>query len=124
MKEKISPLKKVVLSIEAGSSPDSMDLTREPFQFGFIFGIGHDGLTPFEYALADKVNGDKVVLWVDRGRLAETFGHLGVPLPKMTDDFERIFLGVRVEEIATADQKEVIRALADLCSCGSHCCGH
>jgi hypothetical protein len=29
-----------------------------------------------------------------------------------------------VTGVTAADQREVIRAMADLAQCGSHCCGH
>ena len=49
--EKIGALKKVTLSLEAGRSPEAMDLTSQPLPFEFIFGLGTAGLTPFEVEL-------------------------------------------------------------------------
>ena len=43
-------LKKVTLELEAGSRQADLHLTNNPLQVTFVFGIGTDGITPFEKA--------------------------------------------------------------------------
>jgi hypothetical protein len=45
--EKIDLLKKITLCVEAGTDPDSMDLSPQSAQIEFIYGLGVSGLTPF-----------------------------------------------------------------------------
>ena len=85
--DRVDQLTAVTLRLEAGSSPERMDLTPDPVGADFIFGIGGDGLTPFEYALADKVPGDEVVLRVAGGEAPATFGHLMSILPAAAEIF-------------------------------------
>jgi hypothetical protein len=74
--EKIEVLKKIILSVEAGTAPDSMDLTPQPAQFEFIYGLGTSGLTPFEIQLADKTVGQEVQLHLSREDIPQVFQHL------------------------------------------------
>jgi hypothetical protein len=60
--EKIDLLKKITLSLEAGTTPDSVDLTPQSSLFEFIYGLGISGLTPFEIQLADKRVGEEIRL--------------------------------------------------------------
>jgi len=57
---KVENLKKITLSFQAGTSKDTMDLTPKYAEFDFIFAIGPDGMTPFEYELVDKAEGEEV----------------------------------------------------------------
>ena len=59
--EKIDAFTKVTLSVEAGSTPSSLDLIPHGSRFQFIFGLGNNGLSPFEIQLAHKIVGDEVV---------------------------------------------------------------
>jgi hypothetical protein len=122
--EKIAPMKKITLSWEAGTSPDAMDLSSGPARFEFIYNLGPEGLTPFEYELADKEVGDIVSVHVKRGRISEIFEHLEVLLLNLPKDPESFYLRLKVIKINPADQREVIKAMAETASCGDHCCGH
>ena len=122
--DKISALKKVTLSIEAGTAPDSMELIPKPSLFEFIFGLGTQGLTPFEFELADKTAGYMICLHLKREEIPLVFQHLILPplnIPKHLDSF---YLKVQVIKVIPADQREVIKALAETASCDDHCCGH
>ena len=66
--EKIGVLKKITLSVEAGTAPDSMDLTPKSAHFEFIYGLGTSGLTPFEIQLADKTVAEHDSAYVRIGR--------------------------------------------------------
>ena len=46
---KVKNLKKITLSLKAGTSKDSMNLTPKYSRLEFIFGLGSGGMTPFEY---------------------------------------------------------------------------
>jgi hypothetical protein len=120
----MEPLKKVTLSFEAGTNPDSMDLIPRSAPFDFIFGLGTQGLTPFEFQLADKDEGDEVSFPLKRGDMDQFFQHLSLPELPIPGDRDTFYLRVRVMKVVPADQKEVIKALAEIASCDDHCCGH
>ena len=122
--EKIDPLKKVTLSIEAGTTPDSMDLIPQSSQFEFIYGLGISGLTPFEMQLADRTVGEQIHLRISREEIPQVFQHL-VPFPlTLPEHLDSVYLTIRITEVIPADQREVIKALAEMASCEDHCCGH
>lgn len=121
-KEKIRHLKKVHLSLETGRSHDLMDLTHEPIRFDFIFGLGIDGLSPFEFELAEKEVGETITLSIQREQVPEMFGHLTNLLPTFPGDEQSFYLKVHVLELSSVDQREVIKSLADTTGCDDHCC--
>ena len=121
-KEKIALLKKVHLSLEAGNSLDSMDLTPSPIRFDFIFGLGSGGLTPFEYELAEREVGETFALAVPKGRIPDMFGHLWPYLPSFPGDVETLYLKVHLIGLSSADQREIIKALAESAESGDPIC--
>jgi len=123
-KEKIDFLKKITLSIEAGTVPDSMDLSPQSSLFEFIYGLGSAGLTPFEFQLADKAVGDEVRLRINREEIQEFFQHLMLPPLNLPERLDSFYLRVKIREVVPADQREVIKAMAEIANCGDHCCGH
>jgi hypothetical protein len=112
--ETIGHLKKVALVME-------WDGQQTPYEF--IFGIGTGGLCPFEFDLAGKGVGHESEYHLRRAELSGVFQHLTPPvfLCAIPDAFT---LKVRVVKIVPADQREVVKAMAEASSCGSHCCGH
>jgi hypothetical protein len=124
IKEKVGPLKKITLSWEAGRTSDYMDLTSGPKLFEFIYGLGPAGLSPFEYDLADKVVGDTINIRVKRDQIPEKFEHLEPLLFGFPMGYDTFYLRIKVIKINPADQKEVIKAMAETASCGDNCCGH
>jgi len=121
--QKIESLKKTTLSIEAGTTPDTMDLTSEPLPFEFIFGVGKEGLTPFECELADKTEGDVVSFQVDPGKRCETFEHIAIPFPDVPGHLTSFYLKTQVVSVTPAGSREVVKAMAQVASCGDGCCG-
>ena len=122
--EKIEILKKITLSVEAGTAPDSMDLTLQSSQFEFIYGLGTSGLTPFEIQLADKTVGEEIQLHMSREEIPQVSQHLvflSLNLPEHADSF---YLKLKIKSVLQADQREVIKALAEIANCEDHCCGH
>lgn len=121
--DRIENLKKVGLSTEAGTSPERMDLTPNPLDWEFIFGIGQEGLTPFEYELAGKGEGDEVIVRLEKGRVDALFGHLCRNLPPLGASSGTLFIKSRVTRVAPAESREVVRAMAESAACGEGCCG-
>ena len=121
--EKIETLKKVTLSMEAGTTPEAMDLTPQPSLFEFIYGLGAKGLTPIEFHLADKTVEDEVRLQINGEQVPQVFQHLILPPIKIPEDADVLYLRCRVMEITPAEQREVIKALAEIADCGDDCCG-
>ena len=91
--------------------------------FDFIFGVGTGGLSPFELHLAGKEPGYEHEFHLKRKELQCFFQHLLPPL-FLHEVPESFTLKVRVVHVSEADQREVIKAMAEASSCGSHCCGH
>ena len=112
--ESIGYLKRVTVQME-------WDGQRAPFEF--IFGTGAEGLSPFETHLSGKGLGYEHAFTLTRRDPDGLFQHLVPPL--FVHDIKEAFtLKIRVVHIAQADQREVIKAMAEASSCGSHCCGH
>jgi hypothetical protein len=122
--EKIEILKKITLSVEAGTAPDLMDLTPQPSEFEFIYGLGTSGLTPFEMQLADKTVGEEFHLHMSREEIPQVFQHLVFFPLNLPEDVDSFYLKLRIKSVLKADQREVIKALAEIANCEEHCCGH
>jgi hypothetical protein len=122
--EKIGLLKKVTLSMEAGTSPELMDLTPRPSQLEFIYGLGTEGLTPFEFQLVDKTVGNEVRLQISGEQIPRVFQHLSLPSINIPETLNTIFFKFIVLEILHTNQREVIKALAENANCGDSCCCH
>jgi hypothetical protein len=126
----IQPLKKVNLAILAGNEPGKFTLTPSPVVFEFLYGIGTEGLEPFELALSDKCPGESLTLTVAAGEAPVFFGHFlglirhlfGLHIFPST-----LFLHMTVKAVADADNREVVQALARSAGhggCGGSCdCG-
>jgi hypothetical protein len=120
----IGPLKKIRLLFEVGTGPDQTDLTAEPIPFEFIFGAGSQGLSPFEFEIAGKKEGDNLSLRTRPEEVSGLFQHLLVPLFPIPEGTRIFFLKVKIAKVSEADPKEVIKAMAEAAECGDHCCGH
>ncbi len=122
-KTKVGILKKITLSVTAGTEPDTADLTPQPFEFEFIFGLGKEGLTTFERELSDKTEGDEFSLCLKPETIHNIFEHICFPLNRLSRLPASFFLRARVVRAVPAESKDVIKGLAALASCGDHCCG-
>ena len=116
----IENLMKVSLTLTTGE-----DEPAAPFNF--IYGVGSQGITPFEKALFGKRVGDRIQLDLSPTDFCETIGHLELPLLKQTGIMQPISLTVAINAIDKATDQEVVRAMAaggscDDCGCG--CGGH
>ena len=122
---KVQNLKKISLSFQAGTSADMMDLIPINSRFEFIFGLSPEGMTPFEYELVDQPEGQDVLLRLDRQSLGSFFEHLNPPLLDLFSNCNTVYLKVKIEAVTTADNREIVKALAQMteysdsgCSCG------
>lgn len=124
---KVENLKKISLKLEAGTSSQDMDLSLDNPEFEFIFGIGPCGISPFEYELVDKTEGQQILVELKKQNFTLFFEHLHLPISHLIDNRESFFLKVQIEKIAPADHREVVKALADVtahghgCDCGCGC---
>jgi hypothetical protein len=112
--ESVGQLKKVRLMMERAG--------RQSL-FEFIYGTGVAGLSPFEFELAGKRVGDKLELRLARKDVARFFEHL-LPPPVMEDVPEVFALTVHVVKVGRADEREIIKAMAEASACGSCCSEH
>jgi len=127
---KVGNLKKITLSIQAGTSQDTMNLTPKYPGLEFIFGLGSGGMTPFEYELVDKAEGQSVLIHLNKEGLHSFFEHLNPPLMDLFDVRNKIYLKVKIDGVAPAENREIIMAMADMaahggagCDCGCGCGG-
>ena len=128
---KVENLKKITLTFQAGTSPDTMDLTPKHPRFEFIFALGQEGMSPFEYELVDRIEGDEVLLHITKQAFYIFFEHLNPPLGDLFDGRTEIYLKSRIDAVATADNRDIVKALAQMtahggggCDCGGGCgCG-
>ena len=124
---KVENLKKIALKLEAGRSPQNMDLSLDKSDFEFIFGIGPSGISPFEYELVDKTEGQAVLIEIKKEDISNFFEHLHPPIIPIDDDIEGLFLKIVIQKITAVDHREVVKALADItahghgCDCGCGC---
>jgi hypothetical protein len=120
----IGPLRKISLLLEAGTGSDETELTAEPIPYDFIFGAGSQGLSPFEFALANRKEGEGLSLHIEVEELSDLFQHLLIPPLAIPEGIISFDLKVQIVKVSEADPKEVIKAMAEAGSCGDHCCGH
>ena len=93
---KVEHLKKITLTFQAGTSADAMDLTPEDPEFNFIFGLATEGMTPFEYELVDKREGEEILLHLKKNALNRFFEHLSPPLGDLFEGRDAVYLKARI----------------------------
>ena len=128
---KVENLKKITLSFQAGTSPDSMDLTPKYPRFEFIFALGQEGMSPFEYELVNKTEGEEVLLQIHKQDFYRFFEHLNPPIGDLFDGREDVYLKSKISAVATADNRDIVKAMAEMtahggagCDCSGSCgCG-
>ena len=125
---KVENLKKITLSFQAGTSPDTMDLTPKYPRFEFIFALGQEGMSPFEYELVNKTEGEEVLLQIHKQDFYRFFEHLNPPIGDLFDGREDVYLKSKISAVATADNRDIVKAMAEMtvhgggdCGCGCGC---
>jgi hypothetical protein len=128
---KVENLKKITVTFEAGTSPDSMDLSPQYPRFEFIFALGQEGMSPFEYELVNKAEGEEVLLHINKHTFYTFFEHLSPPMGDLFDGRDDVFINAKIAAVASADNRDIVKALAEMtahsgggCDCGGGCgCG-
>ena len=122
---KVENLKKITLSIQSGASRDMMDCTVTYPEFEFIFGLGPEGMTPFEYELLNKSEGEEVLIQLKKEDFSRFFEHLKPPLRDFFDKKDDVFLKVNIVSVAPAENREIVKSMAAASSHGEsgHGCG-
>lgn len=95
----------------------------EPVSLSFIYGIGRDGLTPFECSLEGRCLGDHIEFTVKGSEVAESFGVLFPFVRSFVDGKIRqdvMKFDIEILGIEEVENREVVAALASSTSgCGS-----
>ncbi|BBO74067.1 hypothetical protein DSCW_14840 [Desulfosarcina widdelii] len=123
-KPTIENLTKVSLNITAEGKTTPND---QAAVFEFIYGVGADGITPFEKVLFGKSVGDHVRMDIGPAGYRETVGHLELPLFEQIGIATATCLMATVTGITKPEDREVVKAMASggSCSdCGCGCGGH
>lgn len=122
----VKPLHTICLEVLAGTRPGAQDLTTRPLAFEFIFGLGVQGLTPFERHLEGLPAGSQTELQLKNESISVTFLNLAHYFIDMSKNRDALFLTVKVVDVRPAENREVIRAMARQAKCGDDCCcgGH
>jgi hypothetical protein len=127
---KIENLKKITLSIQAGTSQGTLDLTPKHPEIEFIFGLGPAGMSPFEYELADKTEGESILLHLKKEAFYSFFEHLNPPLMDLFDNRDDVYLKVDIDAVKPAENREIVKTMAEIaahggagCDCGCGCGG-
>jgi hypothetical protein len=122
--KKVENLTKVTLRLEAGTKADDMNLNLPSCEFEFIFGIGSSGMCPFEYQLANKTAGEQISMPLKREETDRMFEHLHLPVMRLFEKHNLLYLNIQILKIEQPDNREVVKALADMASHGHGCdCG-
>ena len=88
-------------------------------------------MSPFEYELVDKAEGDEVLLHINKHTFHTFFEHLNPPIGDLFDGRDDVFLNAKIAAVAAADNRDIVKALAEMtahsgggCDCGGGCgCG-
>ncbi len=119
----IQNLRKVTISIRVIDSVPNTELESQfDLQVSFIFGIGSVGLTPFEYELAKRNEGDIFVYSTEGLGPEMAFGHIAIWFMPHLKVLRAKKLLIRVDRVEEANQREIIKALAEVAQCGDDCC--
>jgi hypothetical protein len=121
----VEHLKKVTLELYT-------DTRKETFVF--VCGAASEGFCPFEYELLHKIPGDQLRLSVPRAKVAQTFGHLYMPLRMalhIAEPPETFDLKITITSVCDPAPREIIQAMAQATdrngcggACGCGCGGH
>ena len=125
---KIENLKKITLTLQAGTTPDTMDLPLKHPEIEFIFGLAPEGMTPFEYELVEKTEGEEVLLHLRKNACSAFFEHLSSLFWDLFEERDELYLKAKIDAVADAENREIVRAMAERaahggggCDCGCGC---
>lgn len=123
-------MKRIVLSVEAGTEPGNYGLTPEAVLLEFIYGTSANGLTTFEIFLDDLEVGELKELHLPGGEVESFFGcHLrqftrGI---KLLLQPETLYLRFKLHSCTEVEPREIVKAISQALAgggCGGDCgCG-
>ncbi len=126
----IDNLKKVSLAMRAGEEQNKYNLTPEPVNLDFIYGVASEGLCNLEAVLNGKEKGEIIHFDVVRNDAREKCGHLLHSLLSalgIQHVPEVLLLEMEVADIREAESREVVQAMSKSLGhsgCGGGCdCG-
>lgn len=126
MPKKVQVLEKVNLLFSVLEDDRAEPVDGQEWSLSFVYGLGAEGLTPFEQDLADKSVGESLLIRLSTARLSWYFHDLKLPPLPIPTGKEIFFLRVRIVGIEPVSQRELIRAMAATTEChhdGGGCCG-
>lgn len=130
MTTSIQHLKKVKLAVLAGDAAGKYSLTPSPKVFEFLYGIGTEGLEPFEIAFSEKCPGESLALNLRADEAPAFFGRFLGPVRQLLllhSMPATLFLHMTVTGVDDAENREVVQGLARSAGhggCGGTCdCG-
>jgi hypothetical protein len=114
-------MKKVRISYTLNTKPEAPDDQPLSGFREFIFGLGKEGLTPFESALSGKKAGESVSISGKKKDLHAMFEHLTAIMDifpsRLSDEF---MLTVNIDDVANAPPREIVKELARSSACDHH----
>ncbi|MFZ0449784.1 MAG: hypothetical protein WAL98_11135 [Desulfatiglandaceae bacterium] len=126
--KKIENLKKVRILWKPETGAENVAPTPKYPEFEFIFGLAPEGMTPFEYELLDKTEGESVQLHLKKGTFEQFFEHVNPPIMDLFEGGDEVHIRAEIVSIADAGSSEVIKAMAQMasyregdCGCGCGC---
>jgi hypothetical protein len=119
----LKTMKKTVVSVRLVHGQSSATGTEKPVTFSFIYGIGRDGLSPFEQRLELCSVGQCVQFEVKADAVAESFGGLFAEVRELIEGKvlpENLVFEIKIIKLEDVENREVVAALARSASgCGS-----
>ena len=123
----IGPLSKVLLNLAIfrdgrDEEPSATDIPLE-----FVYGIGTEGLNPFEHALHGLSAGARIKIRVETKAMQSYFEHLSCPFWTAVPHDPPFNLVITVQSVSRATDRELVRAMANRdgtgcdCNCGCGC---
>lgn len=119
----VAPMQKISLTLVAGTEPGGSSFTPEPVPFEFVYGVGANGMTPFELAFQERSTGDRIRLVVKKEEAVAFFGRFLGPVTKAAKISlipPTTCLDLTVDAIGKADDSEIVKALAGSLGEGGH----
>lgn len=126
----IEPMKKVYVAVSLGATEENLAEGANETEFSFIYGIGKDGLTPFESNLEGCREGDCIQTEVDSSSIGKYFGGLINAVRSLIEGKiipQNPQFRVEIRRVEDVENREVVAALASSaggCGSGGSCgCG-
>ena len=127
MTAKVDYLKKISIHVIFSMETEPDHSGDRQAEFELIYGIGKEGITPFEKAIYGKTPGDEFSVQLNPGETYHYFEHLNLPGIEGSPVTSPYVMKAEIKSVTTPDNNEIVKAMAsrDKDSCaGSGCdCG-